>query len=166
MNCPVCKKSMVERDFGGVKVDVCKNGCKGIWFDWFELSKLDERNKGLGQALQEALYYPRINDENRGTINCPKCNEPLHRHQYKSDKEINVDECYDCGGFFLDSGELTHIRDHHMSEKEEAAYLQKLLDNNPSYQQALKDQDQEKLRADALAHYTRFLRLSYYVTGK
>ena len=34
MNCPICKKEMVEEDFGGVVIDVCKNGCKGIWFDW------------------------------------------------------------------------------------------------------------------------------------
>src|SRR5437868_4029401 len=106
MNCPVCKTTMPERDFGGVKVNVC-DGCKGIWFDWFELAKLDEKNEGVGQALQDALHSSRVNDENRGPIPCPKCNLPMHRHQFKYDKEINVDECYNCGGFFLDSGELT-----------------------------------------------------------
>jgi hypothetical protein len=47
MNCPVCSKAMVEKDFGGVRVDVCQDGCKGIWFDWMELIKLDEQNEGL-----------------------------------------------------------------------------------------------------------------------
>jgi len=164
--CPVCKKNMIEEDFGGVKVDVCRDGCKSIWFDWFELTKLDEKNEGLGDALQEALHFPRVNDENRGSLNCPKCGLPLHRHLYKSSKEVNVDECYNCGGFLLDSGELTEIRDHHMSEQEEAAYLDKLLANIPEYQQELRDDAKDKLRADALAHYTRFLRLSYYMTGK
>ena len=166
MICPVCKKNMTEEDFGGVKVDVCRDGCKGIWFDWFELTKLDEQNEGLGDALQEALHFPRVNDENRGPINCPKCGIPLHRHLYKSSKEVNIDECYKCGGFFLDSGELTELRDHHMSKQEEAAYLDKLLANIPEYQQELRDAAKDKLRADALAHYTRFLRLSYYMTGK
>jgi len=166
MFCPVCKKSMTEEDFGGVKVDVCRDGCKGMWFEYLALSKLDQQNEGVGQLLQEALNYPRVNDENRGPINCPKCNVQMHRHLYKSDKEVNIDECYVCGGIFLDSGDFAHIRDNHMSEQEEDTYLQKLINNIPSYQQALKDEEKEKLRADALAHYTRFLRLSYYVTGK
>src|ERR1700733_2754542 len=73
MNCPVCKMAMIERDFGGVVVHVCENGCKGIWFDWLGLSKLDKSNEGVGQALQDALHYPRVNDTNRGQLNCPKC---------------------------------------------------------------------------------------------
>ena len=46
MNCPVCGKEMVSEDFG-VNVDVCENGCKGIWFDWGKLAKLDQKNEGV-----------------------------------------------------------------------------------------------------------------------
>lgn len=166
MQCPVCQKEMVEKDFGGVKVDVCKNGCKGIWFDWMELTKLDEKNEGASNALKEALHYPRINDENRGKIKCPKCGIPMHIHQYISSKEVNVDECYACGGFFLDSGELKEIRDTFMSEQEEKKYLQKLLNDIPRYQQAVVDQEKERTRAEALRRYTRFLRFRYYATGE
>ncbi len=166
MNCPVCKKSMLEEDFGGVKVDVCRSGCHGIWFDWGELAKLDEQNEGLGQALQEAFQYPRVNDTSRGIINCPRCNLPLHRHVYVYDKDVNVDECFKCGGFFLDSGELKEIRDHHLSEQERSAYLQKLIENVPSYQQEKKDSEKLAQRADALDHFTRFLQKSYYLPGK
>ncbi|MCE9547425.1 MAG: zf-TFIIB domain-containing protein [Planctomycetia bacterium] len=149
---------MTEEDFGGVKVDVCAGGCKGIWFDWLELVKLDEKDEGLGQALDEALHSPRVNDGNRGVINCPKCNVPMHRHLYKSDKEVNVDECYPCGGFFLDSGELSHIRDHHLNQQEEAAYVEKLLANTPSYQQALRNIEKEKRRAEAISRIAGFFR--------
>ena len=166
MNCPVCKKEMVEQDFGGIMVDVCENGCKGIWFDWSEIIKLDENNEGFGNALEEALNYPRINDENRGKTNCPKCGIPMHIHKYKSSKEINVDECYVCGGFFLDSGEIKVIRDTFMSEQEEEKYNQSLLSDIPSYQQAKKDLEKEKVRAQAIRNYTRFIRLSYYITGR
>ncbi|MEW6201640.1 MAG: zf-TFIIB domain-containing protein [bacterium] len=166
MKCPVCKNEMSEQDFGGVRVDVCKNACKGIWFDWLELKKLDEKNEGFGNALMEAQKYPRINDEDRKKINCPKCGLPMHMHKYKSAKEINVDECYECGGFFLDSGEFKEIRDKFMSEKEEEEYLQKLIDGIPARREAMEEQQKEKLRADALRKYTRFMRLSYYLTGK
>lgn len=126
MNCPVCGKLMVEEDFGDVQVDVCKNGCKGIWFDWCELKRLDEKNEGLGRALEEALKSPQVNDEDRGPIKCPKCGIAMHAHKYSSAKEVNVDECYSCGGFFLDSGELRQIRDNYMSEEERDAYVNKL----------------------------------------
>lgn len=166
MLCPVCGRNMVEEDFGGVKVDSCKNGCKGMWFDWQELRKLDENNEGFGNALQKALNHPRTNDENRGKITCPKCGLPMRSHKYKSAKEVNVDECYACGGFFLDSGELQTIRDNFMSGKEEAQYLNALLGNMPDYSKLREDTAKKKARAAALRKYTRFIRLSYYATGK
>ncbi|MCK5492703.1 MAG: zf-TFIIB domain-containing protein [Candidatus Omnitrophica bacterium] len=166
MMCPVCQKEMVEENFGGVVVDTCKNGCKGIWFDWIELSKLDESNEGIGRALQDALKNSKVNDETRERINCPKCNIKMHIHKYKAAKEINVDECYVCAGFFLDSGELKEIRDNFMSEEEQSEYLNKLLEGNLLWQKSQKDIEKQELRAEALRKYTRFLRLSYYFTGK
>lgn len=166
MKCPVCEKEMTEKDFRGVRIDVCEDGCRGIWFDWLELMKLDEKNEGVGIALKKALHYPRINNVNRAALKCPKCGIPMHAHKYQSSKEVNVDECYSCGGFFLDSGELTFIRDSFMSEEEEAAYAQKLLNEMPEYQEAQEDLTKQQQREEAIRRYTRFLRLSYYVTGK
>lgn len=157
---------MVEKDFGNVTVDVCENGCKGIWFDWAELIKLDEKNEGFGAVLKEALAYPQSNDENRGQLKCPKCGIPMHTHKYKSSKEVNVDECYVCGGFFLDSGELKTIRETFMSEEEEEAYAKKLIQSIPEFRDAKQNLEQEKTRAQAIRNMTRFFRLSYYVTGK
>jgi len=158
MRCPVCQEEMVEQDFGGVKVDICKDGCKGIWFDWSELSKLDEENEGFGNALKEALDYPRANDEDRGQINCPKCGIPLHAHRYQKSKEVNVDECYKCGGFFLDPGELKVVRDSFMSEQECEEYAQKLIEGDPVYQEAQKDLEKYSHRTKAIRKYARFLR--------
>ena len=131
MNCPACGKSMVEEDFGGILVDVCKNGCKGIWFDWGELKELDENHEGVGKALEEALKRPRKNDADRGPLMCPKCGIQMREHKYKHAKEVNVDECYACGGFFLDSGELRAIREARMSEEERDAYVQRLIGEAP-----------------------------------
>lgn len=147
MNCPACGKSMVEEDFGGVRVDVCKNGCKGIWFDWQELIRLDEKHEGLGKALQQALKSPRVNEADRGQLECPRCGLAMHAHKYTSAKEVNVDECYGCGGFFLDSGELREIREKHISEEEREAYVQKLLDETPEYK--VMEMETAQLRAQA-----------------
>ena len=65
-----------------------------MWFEWGQLNKLDHNNQGFGNVLQEALTFPRYNDNNRGPIKCPKCGIAMHRHLFESEKEINVDECY------------------------------------------------------------------------
>ena len=163
MKCPVCDNEMVEKDLGGVLVDVCETGCKGMWFDWMELSKLDEKNEGFGLALKEALIYPRTNDSARGKIKCPKCGIPMHVHKYQSSKEVNVDECYACGGFFLDSGELNTIRDNFMSEEEREEYTNKLVDEVPGHKEAVDDLERRQARNAAIERFTRFLRLSYYI---
>ena len=122
---------MVEEIFGNVQVDVCKNGCKGIWFDWKELKELDESHEGAGEALEEALKSPRNNDAERGPLKCPKCGIVMHAHKYSNAKEVDVDECYGCGGFFLDSGELREIRENYMSGDERDVYIQKLVTDTP-----------------------------------
>ncbi len=166
MQCPVCQKELIQQDFGGVKVDVCKDGCKGIWFDWVELGKLDQKNEGLGQALKEALEYPRFNDENRFQINCPKCGIGMTRHKYESQKEVEVDECYQCGGFFLDSGELRVIRDNFMSEQERKNYIDDIISQNPSLGKTFGDFAKDKIRDKAARSFAGFIRSSYYVPIK
>ena len=167
MKCPVCDTEMVEKDFGrGVMVDVCAHGCQGIWFDWFELQKLDETSEGCGEALNAALNTERSNDAERGQIPCPKCHIPMYVHKYKEAKEVSVDECYKCGGFFLDAGELQAIRDNFMTDDESDAYFQKLVDSVPEFEKAEMSLEKQKERCAALRKYTKFLCLSYYLNRK
>jgi Zn-finger nucleic acid-binding protein len=162
MQCPVCNKEMAEEDFGGVVVDICRFGCKGIWLDWMELDRLDENNEGLGSALEEALSNPRRNDQDRGKINCPKCDMPMYSHKFKKSKEVNVDECVNCGGFFLDSGELNTLRETGMSDEEHQEYLRGLSSEIPGYEQTLADIEKNKLRNRAVENYTRYMRFSFF----
>ncbi|MBF0479189.1 MAG: zf-TFIIB domain-containing protein [Candidatus Omnitrophica bacterium] len=164
MFCPVCQKEMTVQNLGGVDVDICLSGCKGMWFDWKEINKLDQSNEGLGDALQQALNYPRYNDENRGQINCPKCGIALHRHLFESEKEINADECYICGGFFLDSGELKIIRDNFMSEAEREAYVNRWINQTPVDDKGVLAIN--NLRTNGIQKYTKFLSANYYATAR
>ena len=163
MNCPVCGMSMAEEDFGGVKVDVCREGCKGLWFDWQEVKRLDENNEGAGEALEEAVKSPRVNEGEREQLQCPKCGIPMHAHKYSNTKEVNVDECYACGGFFLDSGELKEIRDNFMSEEEREAYAQKLLDDMPEYKAMQEELEKAQLRAEAGGKFSKLLRKALFL---
>jgi len=156
---------MTEKDFGAARIDVCAGGCGSMWFDWGELARLDESHEGAGEALRAALANPRDNPPNRGALLCPKCGNRMFEHLYKYAKEVNVDECYQCGGFFLDSGELHQIRDTYMSETEREAYQQKLLSEVPEYGLARSDLDAEKTRTAAILKLTKYLRLSYWIGG-
>lgn len=149
MTCPVCSSPMNTQDFGGVAVDVCSN-CKGLWFDWEELSKVDGENADLGAALKDALNSPRHPDADRGKVNCPKCGLPLHRHGYKMVKGVSIDECYQCGGFFLDAGELKVIRETEPTAQQRDQYCQNLINNLPEYQQAQMDLAKQQIRANAI----------------
>lgn len=130
MKCSVCANDMQTKDFGGVHVDVCSS-CKGMWFDWNELKNLDEHNEGLGAALVEALECSQKKNDDRGQINCPKCQKPMISHNYQSQKYVTVDECYLCGGFFLDSGELKVIRDNFLTESERDALVIQIIGDIP-----------------------------------
>jgi len=128
---------MNERDVGNIKIDIC-NTCQGIWFDWQELSKLDEAHEGLIDDLDKILNIKRKCDKTRGQIKCPKCNIPMQTHPYRGIMQVNVDECYGCAGFFLDAGELKIIRDNFKSDKERKEHVINLLKEVPEYQTWLK----------------------------
>jgi uncharacterized protein len=170
MICPVCSKEMVEEDFGGVKVNVCENGCKGIWFPHWALQKLDQNNKGVGKALEEALNSPRVNRSDRGPLQCPICHIPMHKHQYSRAHEVNVDECYGCEAFFLDSGELSVIRNKAMTDVEVDAYESKLLGNiTGDPDETVKDEaiigqnvQQYERRREAVHNFSQILQTHYW----
>lgn len=164
MNCPVCSTAMVDEDFGGVHVNVCRDGCQGLWFDWHELTRLDEGHEGVGRALESAMQSPRAPAAPRGRLQCPRCQIPMHAHRYPRAQEVDVDECYGCGGFFLDPGELHAVRQQHMSPAEEEAYVAALTAELPEFQELRADTARVEERAVALRHMTRYLRPSYWIT--
>jgi Zn-finger nucleic acid-binding protein len=161
MKCPACGGEMVRENFG-INVDVCERGCKGLWFDRGELRMLDEHDEGLGAALEAALRAPRRNDEKRGPLTCPACGIPMHTHAYARDRAVNVDECYKCGGFFLDSGELKEIRDHYMADADVKAYADQIIASVPEYASAMKDLGAEQQRVESVQKFTKFLTVNYW----
>jgi len=109
MRCPICRIDMIKEKFGDVRVGLCKNGCHGIWITYKDLIRIAKKNEGFGASFNEALNTPGTGKSGRGQILCPECQIPMHVHKYRSTINIVVDECYKCGGFFLDPGELKGI---------------------------------------------------------
>jgi Zn-finger nucleic acid-binding protein len=168
MICPACGNTLEEVDLGGLCVDVCRNGCGGIWFDNFELQKVDESHESLGESLLNIEVGDGIVVDREKKRNCPKCQGiVMLKHFFGVKCEIEIDECGKCGGFFLDSGELSAIRRQFASEDERKAAEQ---DYFTSYHDQLRDmlqQDYQKNdKVKSFASMFRLLCPSYYVPGK
>ena len=108
---------MLHENFGNVLVDVCDNGCQGIWFDGDELARLDHNRKGGGPALQHALAAVAKPPTER-PLSCPRCDVEMDTIDYELHQPVAVDSCPDCTGVFLDAGELALIRSRELTADE------------------------------------------------
>ncbi len=117
---------MTEVQVGSVKVDVCQGGCGGIWFDAFELQRVDEEHEAAGDQLLDIQCDETITVDYSRKRTCPRCLDvKLKRHFSSARREVEVDECPNCGGYWLDAGELARIR----LEKGQAGKAEKLRQN-------------------------------------
>jgi Zn-finger nucleic acid-binding protein len=61
---------------------------------------------------------------------CPRCDQiVMMRHFYSPRRRVEVDECPNCGGFWLDAGELALIRNEHANEPEQQRAVKEYLDS-------------------------------------
>lgn len=129
MKCPVCETELAPVQAGPVTVDVCLGGCGGIWFDNFELQKLDEPHDTAGQMLVNVKPREPLAIDAAQRRNCPRCPRiVMMRHYYSPRRRVEVDECPNCGGFWLDAGELALIREEHKDEQAQQTAVAEYLD--------------------------------------
>ena len=111
MVCPACENNLSQLLAAGVVLDVCSGGCGGIWFDAFELQKVEAAQEVTGDVEISIPRDPTRQVDNQKRRTCPKCADVvLMRHYYSKLRRVVLDECPSCGGFWLDAGELENIR--------------------------------------------------------
>lgn len=111
MKCPACFNDLTQTQVGNLAVDVCQGGCGGIWFDAFELQRVDEEDEAAGEPLLHIQRDPRIVIDLQRRRDCPRCAAMrLHRHFFSGKRKVEIDQCPNCGGYWLDAGELAQIR--------------------------------------------------------
>jgi uncharacterized protein len=169
VNCPACAKNLKEVNQSDLKVDVCDQHCGGIWFDNFELKKVDEAHESLGEALLDMSPHTPMRINHEGKRLCPRCaNQPLARHFFTVRQEIEVDDCPACGGIWLDVGELSSIRKQFKTEadRKKAAeeYFEKMFSKELSAAATQREASLEKVQKFARA--VRFICPSYWMAGK
>lgn len=113
IKCPACGKEM-EKVFipsQGINIDICTNGCGGIFFDNREFDKFNEEHEDISlieEKLKDKTFEPTDDDAER---TCPACGGKMVKNTSSTESGVKVDDCYICGGKFLDFGELQKIRE-------------------------------------------------------
>ena len=169
MNCPACSNTLTEMAVEDIHLDVCQNGCGGIWFDNFELMKIDEPDEYDAEKLLDIQVDESIKVDHEAQRKCPKCEGQLMlRHFFSVRRAVTVDECPRCGGVWLDCGELGAIRRQFNSEEDRTAAAGKYFQDVFGVElAAMRAQSEEQTRkARKIAHIFRFICPSYYIPGK
>ena len=79
---------------------------------------MDESHENIDEilaAIEGKTFKPQ--DENKTRI-CPVCVNPMHKNFSSIKHEIAIDECYVCGGKFLDNEELQKFRAEYKTEND------------------------------------------------
>ena len=108
MQCPVCSVELAQTDlgeYGLVVLDVCPQ-CRGTWFDKGELDRLDG---SVWVNIEEHGFHEVEGDHKQAM--CPRCNAALEPLSPDDAKDLIVDRCPSCDGFWLDKGELDRMGD-------------------------------------------------------
>jgi len=154
---------------GRITVDACKGGCASIWFDRYELMRVDESDESAGEGLLEIERDPDLQVDLSQRLSCPRCPEVvMMRHFFSAKRQVVVDECPNCGGHWLNPGELRTIRTEYASEEEREraaqAYFSEVFGPELAAERA--ETDEDLARAQRIAHAFRFISPSYYIPGK
>lgn len=120
INCPACGKEMTKIFMAskGVNIDICLEGCGGIFFDNRELKKFDEYTENIDE-LKAAIQNKTFEKTDESEIRfCPVCHTKMVKNSVSLKGDIIIDECYNCGAKFFDHGELTKMREEYPTEKD------------------------------------------------
>src|SRR5438045_1417043 len=124
---------MTEMVVSDVKIQACKGGCGGLWFDEWMLRKVDQPDQAAGEPLLHIEQNPAKKVDPEKPRNCPRDTAiVMMRHFWSVKRDVVVDECPKCEGVFLDPGELAAIRSDYKSDAERhkaaQAYYRELFD--------------------------------------
>lgn len=120
LKCPACGEEM-EKVFvtsANCNLDICTNGCGGIFFDNREYQKFDEKHESVDEIKKvlEGRTFKEVDKTFKRY--CPVCGMKMLKNSTSIKGEIVIDECYSCGGKFLDYQELDAIRNEYETESD------------------------------------------------
>jgi len=123
MNCPSCSNGLTIFYYGELGVMACQYGCAGLWFDRYEIKKINSSNFRKGRELLKIEQAQGIRLFRNVDHVCPKCEMTLLlRHFFDKKHSLEVDQCPRCGGIWIEMGEI-------FKEKKSDVEREKLINN-------------------------------------
>ena len=112
LTCPACRADLspYRCEVSSLEIDCCF-ACRGLWFDRNELRRFFSSPKLYKQfRLPEQDFRVKIKEPPPARL-CPRC--PTVGLTAVTVSDVVVDECQECKGIFLDSGEVCRLIDMH-----------------------------------------------------
>ena len=106
MRCPKCRADMEPIEHEGVEIDRCEH-CSGMWFDAGEMEAV--ANAGAAAALDTGDAATGASLNRQRDYECPRCHGDMTQVSDRRQPHIHFEQCGDCGGAFLDAGELRDL---------------------------------------------------------
>lgn len=113
IRCPACGSTMkkIFVPSAGVNVDICADGCGGIFFDSKELKTFESGSQANISEIDDVLAGKNFDPvDTEQTRICPVCATKMIKTKING-LDVIIDTCYNCGGVYLDNGELKQIRE-------------------------------------------------------
>jgi Zn-finger nucleic acid-binding protein len=117
MKCPRCNSILSETEYDDVKIEACPD-CKGEWLFADELQKIVEHHDEVFtpeeiaslNAVNKEIFTAEKDDHDE--LNCPACeNVQMEHFNYGDTSGIILHKCKECGGIWMDKGELKKIEE-------------------------------------------------------
>lgn len=111
LRCPRSSFPLTRLRIGGIDTDVCED-CGGLWLDRIERSRLENPSSVFGDALVAHLgQFPPTLLDHSTRLSCPRHPEVVMlRRRFSPSIPVEIDECPECGGIWLDADEFAQIR--------------------------------------------------------
>lgn len=163
LKCPACGKDM-EKVFipsEGINLDVCTDGCGGIFFDNREFDDFDEKDEDISAILSKIENKEFEKVDTSAVRFCPNCGAKMVKNSSSIHNTIEVDDCYSCGGKFLDRDELVKIRAEYDTADQRDEDILRYVYKNVGQELAELDQ----AHSEIVPHKTFVRKLFYKLTG-
>ena len=112
MKCPIDGTQLAKEVYeANIEIEKCAT-CGGVWLDDNELERIQDTAERDYTSDIEQL--PNLVDQayamalagSRPTVQCPGCSKEMERREHGGCSQILIDTCTECGGVWLDAGEL------------------------------------------------------------
>lgn len=163
LKCPACGKDM-EKVFiptEGINLDICTQGCGGIYFDNREFENFDEKDEDISAILSKIENKEFEKVDTSAERHCPNCGAKMVKNSTSVHNEIEVDDCYSCGGKFLDRDELIKIRTEYDTEEQRDEDILRYVYQRVGTELA----EQDRIHSEIVPHRTFVRKLFYKLTG-